>query len=63
TLLGINKFKFRRSLRPGEKVEMECKMERQRSNVWRFSVAAFEEDHHVAEGELVISVQDRASTF
>ncbi|MDD5308477.1 MAG: 3-hydroxyacyl-ACP dehydratase FabZ, partial [Deltaproteobacteria bacterium] len=48
TLLGINKFKFRRSLRPGEKVEMECKMERQRSNVWRFSVAAFVEDHHVA---------------
>ncbi len=62
-LVGINKAKFHRVLGPGNAVELEATLLRQRSNVWRFSCTAFEGDLRVAEAELAISIHDRSSTL
>ncbi len=58
-LVGINKTKFYRSVRPGDTLEIEANLKYKRSNVWRFSVAIFESDTRIAEAELGLSLHDR----
>ena len=63
TLIGINRAKFRRSLRPGDSVEIEATLLRKRSNVWRFKVSVYCDDYGVADCELALSIHDRDDTF
>ncbi|MCP4679294.1 MAG: 3-hydroxyacyl-ACP dehydratase FabZ [Deltaproteobacteria bacterium] len=63
TLIAINKAKFRRSLCPGDGIEVEANLIRKRSNVWRFKVNVYEDDHGVADCELALSIHDREDTL
>ena len=59
SLVGVNKTKFHRMVIPGDVLEVEVESPRKRSNVWRFGVTAYVEDHNVADSEVVISIRDR----
>jgi 3-hydroxyacyl-[acyl-carrier-protein] dehydratase len=59
SIIGLNKMKFRRSLRPGDTVEIDTELLRKQSNVWRFKVQVFIDDSNVCEGEMALSLQDR----
>ncbi len=63
TLVGINKAKFHRAVGPGETIEVEAQLLRQRSNVWRFDIKVYEDDRRVAEAELAMSLIDREDTL
>lgn len=59
SLVGVNKTKFKRSIIPGDVVEIEGTLTQKRSNVWRFNVRCFVDDFMVAESGLVLSVNSR----
>jgi 3-hydroxyacyl-[acyl-carrier-protein] dehydratase len=63
TLVGVNKTKLRRSLMPGDTLEIEAELVRRQSNVWRFDVTCYVDDYMVAESGLVISLHGREDAF
>ncbi len=63
TLNGVNKTKFHRTVVPGNTLEVEAELTQKRSNIWRFNVKCYVDDHVVVESGLVITVLDRADLF
>lgn len=62
-LVGLNKMKFNRLVRPGDVLEVEATLKHRKSNVWRFEVVVFKNDRRVAEGELGLALQERDDTL
>lgn len=57
--LGIDKAKFRRTVEPGDKLELFVEVLHHRSNVWKFRGEASVDGSLCAEAELLASVVDR----
>lgn len=57
--LGIDKAKFRRTVEPGDKLDLFVEVIHHRSNVWKFRGEASVEGSLCAEAELLASVVDR----
>lgn len=57
--LGIDKAKFRRTVEPGDKLELYVEVLHHRSNVWRMRGEASVDGVLAAEAELLASVVDR----
>jgi 3-hydroxyacyl-[acyl-carrier-protein] dehydratase len=57
--LGIDKAKFRHTVTPGDRLDLEVRVLHHRSNVWKLRGEATVEGTLSAEGELLASVVDR----
>lgn len=57
--LGIDKAKFRRTIVPGDRMDLYVEVLHHRSNVWRFRGEASVDGTLCAEAELLASVVDR----
>jgi 3-hydroxyacyl-[acyl-carrier-protein] dehydratase len=57
--LGIDKAKFRRTVVPGDRMDLYVEVLHHRSNVWRFRGEASVDGTLCAEAELLASVVDR----
>jgi 3-hydroxyacyl-[acyl-carrier-protein] dehydratase len=57
--LGIDKAKFRRPVRPGDRLDLEVAVVHHRTNVWKFHGEAFVDGTLCASAELLASVIDR----
>jgi 3-hydroxyacyl-[acyl-carrier-protein] dehydratase len=57
--LGIDKAKFRRTVTPGDRLELHVKIAHHRTNVWRFHGEASVDGTLCASAELLASVIDR----
>ena len=57
--LGIDKAKFRRTVTPGDRLELSVQVIHHRSNVWKLSGQANVDGTLCAEGELLASIVDR----
>jgi 3-hydroxyacyl-[acyl-carrier-protein] dehydratase len=58
--LGIDKAKFRRTVRPGDRLDLEVAIVHHRTNVWKFHGEASVDGTLCAGAELLASVVDRA---
>lgn len=56
--LGIDKAKFRRTVEPGDRLDLTVEVLHHRSNVWKFRADATVDGHRCAEAELLASVVD-----
>ena len=57
--LGIDKAKFRHTVVPGDRLDLECTVLHHRSNVWKLRGEASVDGTLCAEGELLASIVDR----
>jgi 3-hydroxyacyl-[acyl-carrier-protein] dehydratase len=57
--LGIDKAKFRRTIVPGDRMDLHVAVLHHRSNVWRFRGEASVDGTRCAEAELLASIVDR----
>lgn len=57
--LGINNTKFRRTVIPGDRVDLYVEVAHHESNVWNFTAEATVDGTVCVEGELLASVVDR----
>ena len=57
--LGIDKAKFRRTVTPGDRLDLSVQVIHHRSNVWKLSGQANVDGTLCAEGELLASIVDR----
>ncbi len=57
--LGIDKAKFRNTVTPGDRLDLEVEVLHHRSNVWRLRGEATVEGTLCAQGELLASIVDR----
>lgn len=57
--LGIDKLKFRRTVTPGDRLDLWVEVIHHRTNVWKLRGEATVENALCAEGELLASVIDR----
>jgi len=57
--LGIDNAKFRRTVVPGDRMDLYAEVMHHRSNVWKFSGEVTVDGTVCAEGELLASVIDR----
>jgi 3-hydroxyacyl-[acyl-carrier-protein] dehydratase len=57
--LGIDKAKFRHTVTPGDRLDLEVRVLHHRSNVWKLRGEATVEGALCAEGELLASIVDR----
>lgn len=60
-LLGFDKVKFRRPVRPGDVVELKVEVVRHDQNAWKLAGEASVEGALAAQGELLASVVDHDS--
>lgn len=58
--LGIDKAKFRRTVTPGDRLDLFVEVAHHRSNVWKLRGEATVEGKLCAQGELLASIVDRA---
>lgn len=58
--LGIDKAKFRHTVVPGDRLDLECHVMHHRSNVWKLSGEASVDGTVCAQGELLATIVDRA---
>jgi 3-hydroxymyristoyl/3-hydroxydecanoyl-(acyl carrier protein) dehydratase len=58
-LVGLSKTKFHQFVCPGDVIEIESRLLRRSSNVWRFDVRAFCRDIPVAESALALALISR----
>lgn len=58
--LGIDKFRFRRAVRPGDQLHLEVEPLRRGSRIWKVRGIARVGDEVAAEGEMLASFVDRA---
>lgn len=56
--LGIDNMKFRRTIVPGDRVDLYVEITHQDSNVWQFAAEATVDETVCAEGDLLASVVD-----
>ena len=57
--LGIDKAKFRNTVTPGDRLDLEVRVLHHRSNVWKMSGEATVDGTLCAEGEFLASIVDR----
>lgn len=57
--LGLDKVKFRRTVAPGDRLELDVAVVSHRTNVWRFHGEASVDGTLAAQGELLASVVER----
>lgn len=57
--LGIDKAKFRNTVTPGDRLDLEVKVLHHRSNVWKLEGEATVDGTLCASGELLASIVDR----
>jgi 3-hydroxyacyl-[acyl-carrier-protein] dehydratase len=57
--LGVDKAKFRRTVTPGDRLDLEVSVAHHRTNVWKFRGEASVEGTLCASAELLASVVDR----
>jgi 3-hydroxyacyl-[acyl-carrier-protein] dehydratase len=57
--LGIDKAKFRRTVVPGDRMDLYVEVTHHRSNIWKFSGEVTVDGTLCAEGELLASIVDR----
>ena len=57
--LGLDGAKFRRPVVPGDRVELEVKLEQRRSNIWKGVATASVDGHLCAQAELLAALTDR----
>lgn len=55
-LAGLDGFRFRRPVRPGEVLTLEAHVLKHRGPIWKFSVTARVGDEPVAEGEILAAL-------
>jgi len=55
-LAGINNFKFRRNVLPGDILILEVKIKQTLRNIYKLDARAFVDDKLVAEGEITIAL-------
>lgn len=58
--LGIDKAKFRHTVVPGDRLDLECHVMHHRSNVWKLSGEASVDGTVCAQGQLLATIVDRA---
>jgi len=58
--LGIDKAKFRHSVTPGDRLDLEVRVVHHRSNVWKMSGEATVDGTLCAEAEFLASIVDRS---
>ena len=58
--LGIDKAKFRHTVVPGDRLDLQCSVVHPRSNVWKLGGEACVDGTVCAQGELLASIVDRA---
>jgi 3-hydroxyacyl-[acyl-carrier-protein] dehydratase len=58
--LGIDKAKFRHTVTPGDRLDLEVTVVHHRTNVWKFRGEASVDGTLCAQGELLASIVDRA---
>lgn len=57
--LGIDKAKFRRTVVPGDRMDLYVEVTHHRSNIWKFAGEVTVDGTLCAEGELLASIVDR----
>jgi 3-hydroxyacyl-[acyl-carrier-protein] dehydratase len=57
--LGIDKAKFRRTVVPGDRMDLYVEVTHHRSNVWKFAGEVSVDGTPCAEGQLLASIVDR----
>lgn len=60
---GIDKAKFRNPVRPGDRLEYEMRVVKNRGNLWIFEGKAFVDGALVAEAELKAMIMDKWGAF
>jgi 3-hydroxyacyl-[acyl-carrier-protein] dehydratase len=58
-LLGLEGVKFRRPVVPGDRMELEVKLEQRRSNIWRGNATAMVDGNLCAQAEILAALTDR----
>lgn len=57
--LGLDGAKFRRPIVPGDRIELEVKLEQRRSNIWKGTATATVDGNVCAQAELLAALTDR----
>jgi 3-hydroxyacyl-[acyl-carrier-protein] dehydratase len=57
--LGLDGAKFRRPVIPGDRMELEVKLEQRRSNIWKGIATASVEGNLCAQAEILAALTDR----
>ena len=58
---AIENAKFRRPVRPGDRLDLRCRLLRQKFKVWRIEGKAYVDEQLVAEAELSAAVTERGN--
>ena len=58
-LLGLDKVRFRKPVRPGDRIVLTAEKESESRGIWRFRVEGRVEDQKVADGWVMATVADR----
>jgi 3-hydroxyacyl-[acyl-carrier-protein] dehydratase len=58
-LLGLDKLRFRKPVRPGDVVEVHCEKEFEKRDIWRFKCVAYVDGQKAATGSVTATVTDR----
>jgi 3-hydroxyacyl-[acyl-carrier-protein] dehydratase len=61
-LLGLDKVRFRKPVRPGDRIVLTAEKESESRGIWRFRVEGRVEDQKVADGWVMATVADRETT-
>jgi len=58
-LLGLDKVRFRKPVRPGDRIVITCEKESDSRGIWRFRAVGKVDDQKVADGWVMATVADR----
>ena len=58
-LMGLDKIRFRKPVRPGDRVEINVEKTMSRRGIWKFTAVATVEGTKVADGEVMATVADK----
>lgn len=58
-LAGVDKARFRKPVRPGDRLDLDCTVLRRKGPIWKLTVIASVDGQKVAEAELTAAVADR----
>ena len=58
-LLGLDKVRFRKPVRPGDQMIITCEKQAESRGIWRFSARAEVDGNKVADGGVMATVADR----
>ncbi len=61
-LLGLDKVRFRKPVRPGDRVVITVEKKSESRGIWRFSAVAEVDGHKVADGGVMATVADRVES-